>query len=162
MVEAWIRRRGDGERVSLQRGANSQSRAGKEGVMISSIGHVALQVPNLDASVAWATTVMGLREVTREGKTSYLTHGGAHHSLIYIEAAEGALDHISMQARDEDALNELTDRLAKHGVKTIDHQREAAVKQSIRFEDIDGQLLEVYGAHDDDQPCHPRLGVPPT
>jgi len=46
--------------------------------MISSIGHVALQVPNLDASVAWATTVMGLREVAREGKTSYLTHAGAH------------------------------------------------------------------------------------
>ena len=33
--------------------------------MISSIGHVALQVPNLEASVAWATTVMGLREVER-------------------------------------------------------------------------------------------------
>src|SRR5256886_6163643 len=104
MVEAWIRRRGDGERVSLQCGANPESRARKEGVMISSIGHVALQVPNLDASVAWATTVMGLREVAREGKTSYLTHGGAHHSLIYIEAGEGALDHISLQARDEDAL----------------------------------------------------------
>ena len=80
--------------------------------MISSIGHVALQVPNLDASVAWATTVMGLREVAREGKTSYLTHGGVHHSLIYIVAGEGALDHISLLARDEDALNELTDRLA--------------------------------------------------
>jgi len=59
--------------------------------MISSIGHVALQVPNLEASVAWATTVMGLREVEREGKASYLTHGGAHHSVIYIEAGEGAL-----------------------------------------------------------------------
>ena len=102
--------------------------------MISAIGHVALRVPNLDDSVRWATTVMGLREVAREGPTSYLTHGGAHHSLIYIEAGEGALDHISLQARDEDALNELTDRLAKNGVKTIDHQRETAVKQSIRFE----------------------------
>src|SRR6267378_368285 len=161
MVEAWIRRRGDGERVSLQRGANPQSRAGKEGVMISSIGHVALQVPNLDASVAWATTVMGLREVAREGKTSYLTHGGAHHSLIYIEAGEGALDHISLQARDEKALNELTDRLAKHGVKTIDHQRETAVKQSIRFEGPDGHVFEVYTGLNHDQPRHTGRGVQP-
>src|SRR2546430_14206958 len=98
MVEAWIRRRGDGERVSLQRGANPESRARKEGVMISSIGHVALQVPNLDASVAWATTVMGLREVAREGKTSYLTHGGVHHSLIYIEAA-GEIGRASCRER---------------------------------------------------------------
>ena len=49
--------------------------------MISAIGHVALRVPNLDDSVRWATTVMGLREVARESNTSYLTHGGQHHSL---------------------------------------------------------------------------------
>src|SRR5712692_6578226 len=161
MVEAWIRRRGAGERVSLQRGANPESRAREEGVMISSIGHVALQVPNLDASVAWATTVMGLREVAREGKTSYLTHGGAHHSLIYIEAGEGALDHISLQARDEDALNELTGRLARVGVKTIDHQREPAVMQSIRFKGPDGHVFEVYTGLDHDHPRHTGRGVQP-
>src|SRR6266852_1804234 len=144
MVEAWIRRRGAGERVSLQRGANPESRARKEGVMISSIGHVALQVPSLDASVAWATTVMGLREVAREGPTSYLTHSGAHHSLIYIEAGEGALDHISLEARDDNSLQELNDRLAKHGVRTIDHTREPAVKQSIRFEGPEGHVFEVF------------------
>src|SRR5712664_4789636 len=102
--------------------------------MIAAIGHVALQVPNLDESVAWATTVMGLREVAREGSTSYLTHGGAHHSLVYIEAGEGALDHISLQARDETALHELSDSLDKHGVRTIEHEREPAGKESIRFE----------------------------
>src|SRR3989442_1710762 len=129
--------------------------------MISSIGHVALQVPNLEASVAWATTVMGLREVARDGETSYLTHGGAHHSVIYIEAGEGALDHISLQARDEDALNELTDRLAKHGLKTIDHQREPAVGKSIRFEGPDGHIFEVYTGLDHDQPRHTGRGVQP-
>src|SRR3977135_2953965 len=144
MVEAWICRRGDGERVSLQRGANPESRAGKEGVMITAIGHVALQVPNLDESVAWATTVMGLREVARTGKTSYLTHGGAHHSLIYIEAGESALDHISLQAQDENAVHELQDRLAREGVPLIDHQREPSVKRSIRFAGPDGHVFEVF------------------
>src|SRR2546425_10897232 len=101
--------------------------------MISSIGHVALQVPNLEASVAWATTVMGLREVEREGKASYLTHVGEHHSLIYIEAGEGAVDQTCLRAPDEDALNYLTDRLAKHGLNTIDHRRQPAVGKSTRL-----------------------------
>ena len=80
--------------------------------MIKAIRHVALQVPNLDDSVRWATGVMGLREVKRDGRTSYLTHGRAHHSLIYIEGAEGALDHISLEAADESALDQLNDALA--------------------------------------------------
>ncbi|HEY3085145.1 MAG TPA: VOC family protein, partial [Candidatus Dormibacteraeota bacterium] len=88
--------------------------------MIKAIGHVALQVPSLDDSVRWATSVMGLREVARQGGVSYLTHGGSHHSLIYIEAAEAALDHISLEARDEAALHEVNDSLASHGVRTID------------------------------------------
>ncbi len=46
--------------------------------MIKAVGHVGLQVPNLDRSVQWATTVMGLREVTREGgPLHHLLHGGA-------------------------------------------------------------------------------------
>ena len=30
---------------------------------VKRMSHVALRVPDLDASVAWATTIMGLREV---------------------------------------------------------------------------------------------------
>ena len=129
--------------------------------MISAIGHVALQVPNLEESVHWATTVMGMREVARDGNTSYLTHGVAHHSLIYIEAGAGALDHISLEARDESALQELTDRLNKHGVKTIDHTREPGVRQSIRFEGPDGHLFEVYSGLAQDQARHTGRGVQP-
>ncbi|HEX2681743.1 MAG TPA: VOC family protein, partial [Candidatus Dormibacteraeota bacterium] len=129
--------------------------------MITSIGHVALQVPNLDDSVRWATTVMGLREVAREGNTAYLTHGGSHHSLIYIQAGEGALDHISLEARDDTSLDELNDQLAKHGVRTIDHEREPAVKKSIRFEGPDGHVFEVFTGMAIDQPRHTGRGVQP-
>src|SRR5690348_12004868 len=129
--------------------------------MITAIGHVALQVPTLDDSVRWATTVMGMREVARAGKVSYLTHGGAHHSLMYIEAAEGALDHLSLQARDDKALDELSNRLARHGVKTIEHEKEPAVKESVRFEGPDGHLFEVYSGLANDQPRHTGAGVQP-
>lgn len=128
--------------------------------MIKAIGHVALQVPNLDESVLWATTVMGLREVAREGKTSYLTHGRPHHSLVYIESHEGALDHIALEA-DESTLDELNDSLAKSGVDLIDHQREAGVKRSIRFPGPDGHVFEVFTGMAQDQPRHTGQGVQP-
>jgi len=129
--------------------------------MITAIGHVALQVPNLDESVSWATTVMGLREVARDGGTSYLTHGGAHHSLMYIEAGDGALDHISLEAQDEESLHELNDRLARHGLRTLDHAREPAVRESIRFEGPDRHVFEVFTGMAQDQPRHTGRGVQP-
>ena len=66
--------------------------------MIKAIGHVALQVPNLDDSVGWATTVMGLREVARQGDVSYLTHGGSRHSLIYRGGRGSARPHLARSA----------------------------------------------------------------
>ena len=129
--------------------------------MIKAIGHVALQVPDLDDSVRWATGVMGLREVKRDGRTSYLTHGRAHHSLIYIEGAEGALDHISLEARDDSAVDELNDVLAKHGVPTIAHEREPGVAQSIRFELPDGHVVEVFTGMEENEPRHTGRGVQP-
>ncbi|HET9782721.1 MAG TPA: VOC family protein [Candidatus Dormibacteraeota bacterium] len=129
--------------------------------MIKTIGHVALQVPDLDDSVRWATGVMGLREVKRDGRTSYLTHGPAHHSLIYIEGAEGALDHISLEAHDESALDELNDALAKRQVPTIAHEREPGVAQSIRFELPDGHVVEVFSGMEENEPRHTGRGVQP-
>ena len=129
--------------------------------MITAIGHVALQVPDLDESVRWATTVMGLREAARDGGTSYLSHGAPHHSLIYIQAGSGALDHVSVEAADEKSLDEINDRLASRGLHTVDHQREPGVKQSIRFHGPDGHLFEVFVGLAQDQPRHTGNGVQP-
>lgn len=130
--------------------------------MIKAIGHVALQVPDLEASVAWATTVMGLREVARESGTAYLTHGGVHHSLLYREAAEGALDHIALEARDERALHELREVLARHGVEVVSERpEEPGIEHAIRFMGPDGHLFEVYSGMAEDQPRHTGRGVQP-
>jgi catechol 2,3-dioxygenase-like lactoylglutathione lyase family enzyme len=130
--------------------------------MIKAIGHVALQVPDLDASVRWATTVMGLREVTREGGTAYLTHGGIHHSLMYVQAAEGALDHIALEAQDQASMDQLRDRLAKTGVAIVSEEpQELGVENAIRFRGPGGHLFEVFTGMANDQPRHTGSGVQP-
>ena len=130
--------------------------------MIKAIGHVGLQVPNLDDSVRWATTVMGLREVKRDGATAYLTHGGVHHSLLYVEAGQAALDHIALEAQDENAMHQLRERLAKHGVEVVSERpAELGIEQAIRFLGPAGHVFEVFTGMAGDEPRHTGSGVQP-
>src|ERR1700730_5602168 len=130
--------------------------------MIKAIGHVGLRVPDLEASVRWATTVMGLREVTREGGTAYLTHGGVHHSLQYLQADEPALDHVALEAQDEQALHELRDRLAKEGVELIsEHPEEQGLEQAIRFRGPEGHVFEIFTGMAAGEPRHTGSGIQP-
>jgi catechol 2,3-dioxygenase-like lactoylglutathione lyase family enzyme len=144
------------------RSESSAFSRGKEGLVIKAIGHVGLRVPDLDRSVAWATTVMGMREVAREDGTAYLTHGGVHHSLQYLQSEESALDHVGLEAQDERALHELRDRLAKEGVEILSERpEELGIEQAIRFRGPDGHVFEVFFGISGDQPRHTGRGVQP-
>lgn len=130
--------------------------------MIKAIGHVGLQVPDLEESVRWATTVMGLREVTRDGGCAYLTHGSVHHSVQYLEAAAGALDHVALEAEDERALDQLRDRLGAGGVEIVSERpEELGVERAIRFRGPEGHVFEVFTGMAVDQPRHTGRGVQP-
>src|SRR5215813_11332442 len=100
------------------------------------MGHVALVVPDIDASVSWATTVMGMREVERVDGVSYLTHADCHHSLMYIDGSggEAQLDHVAMEAHDDNALDALVARLGEHGVElSADSVEEKGIGRAVRF-----------------------------
>jgi catechol 2,3-dioxygenase-like lactoylglutathione lyase family enzyme len=130
--------------------------------MIKAIGHVGLRVPDLDESVRWATDVMGLREVARDGGTAYLTHGGVHHSLQYLAGDEPALDHVALEADGEGAMHELHERLAAHGVDVVSERpEEAGIEHAIRFLGPEGHVFEVFAGMAGDQPAHTGRGVQP-
>jgi catechol 2,3-dioxygenase-like lactoylglutathione lyase family enzyme len=128
---------------------------------IKRMAHVALCVPDLDASVAWATTVMGLRESERVDGVSYLTHGSCHHSLQYIQAERSALHHVAMEAHDERALDALAERLVEHGLPLLEEPvEERGVHRAIRFRGPEGHAFEVFAGMDCDQPEFTSRGVP--
>jgi catechol 2,3-dioxygenase len=130
--------------------------------MIKAIGHVGLRVPDLEASVRWATTVMGLREVARDGGTAYLTHGGVHHSLVYLAAGGPSLDHVALEAQDEYALDQLRERLGRRGVAIIaEHPEEPGIENAVRFRGPEGHVFEVFLGMAADQPRHTGQGVQP-
>ncbi|HEV7752732.1 MAG TPA: VOC family protein [Baekduia sp.] len=134
--------------------------------MIASIGHVAIQVPDLDAAVAYATELLGLQEVERVDGTSYLTHstpvathGVPHHSMQYIEGPVLAMDHIGLQAADHESLDAVRASLEAAGVSLIaDAPQDAGVAESIRFRGPAGHTFEVYRGMDE-VPAHTPSGI---
>lgn len=122
--------------------------------MIVDIGHVALCVPDLDEAVEFATGTLGMYEVERVDRTSYLTLAspypslGAicpHHVLEYTEAPEAALDHVGLIAEDEKVLDELTQRAVARGASLLQSpEPDQSIEPSVRFAAPSGHVFEVY------------------
>jgi catechol 2,3-dioxygenase len=130
--------------------------------LIKRPAHVALEVPDLDASVHWATTVMGLRETRREGGTAYLTHADCHHSLQYIASDRSALDHVALEAHDGGALDALAARLGAAGIALLsDTPQEHGLARAIRFAGPAGHVIEVFAGMEQTGPTHTGAGVQP-
>lgn len=130
--------------------------------LIKRMAHVGLQVPDLDASVAWATTVMGMREVERADGVSYLTHGDCHHSLQYIAASSAAFDHVAMEAHDTEALSSLVRRLRREGTQIVsEHPQERGIQEAVRFIGPAGHLFEVFVGMENASPVHTGAGIQP-
>ncbi len=113
--------------------------------MIRGLGHLSIRVPNFDDSLAHATQILGLREVTRFGSTAYLTNGKHHHTLELRPSDRAALDHIGLEAISIEALEELSTALEREGVPLLTPQaQEPGLAQSIRFQGPGGHVFEVY------------------
>jgi catechol-2,3-dioxygenase len=113
--------------------------------LISSIGHVALRVKDLEASVSDAVDVLGLRETERVAGTAYLTHGQQHHSLQYIQADEDALDHLAFEASSLEALRELRERIDRAGCEIVsDSPLELGIEHGFAFVGPGGFVCELY------------------
>jgi catechol 2,3-dioxygenase len=130
--------------------------------MIKAIGHVALQVPDLETSVHYAIQVMGLREVERRDGNAFLTHGAMHHSLQYLQGPRAALDHVALEAQDVAALDRLRDLLARAGVRILSEApQEPGLAQALRFLGPSGVVIEVFVGMERGQPAYVPSGVRP-
>jgi catechol 2,3-dioxygenase len=129
---------------------------------IKRMGHVALVVPDLDASVSWATTVMGMRETERVDGVSYLTHADCHHSLQYIAGETAAVHHVAMEAHDDAALAALVQTLRAHDVPLVSEEpQEPGIDRAVRFRGPAGHVLEVFTGMSSDGIVHTGQGVQP-
>jgi len=140
--------------------------------MPARLGHLRLDVADLDRQAAFYTQALGLtvHERATDGVSHYvfLTDGqpvpgtpdGMHHRLVLRQARDGSapgrsgpLDHVAFEVDDEAELLAVVERLGEMDVE-VDLQ-EAQIAWQAYFADPEGTRLEVYcdrRAHPDGAP----------
>ena len=132
--------------------------------VISAIGHVALQVRDLDANLEHADRILGLRAVGEADEWTYLTHGAPHHSLQYKPGRIDGLDHIGLEAPDHEALDEVRRRVENEGCEIVSNDPlDPMLEMGLAFTGPGGFLFEVYTQMPSDQPsAFETVGARPT
>jgi catechol-2,3-dioxygenase len=130
--------------------------------VISAVGHVALQVIDLDSALEQATTIMGLRVARAGTEDADLTHGAPRHTLQYRHGDRPALHHVGLEAASRDALTTIRGRLRDYGARIIqDEPYDDCLADGLVFELPGGIPVEVYAGMPADQPDYVPTGVRP-
>ena len=128
------------------------------------IGHVVLNVSDLDASLRFYQDVLGLRVTDRypdsmmPGGMIFLCVGGDHHGVALVgggkkaggdreatKAAGGSLNHFAFEVGSLDEVFRARAWLQKHGVPILfEGRRRAGCQIAVEFKDPDGNNLEIY------------------
>jgi len=133
-------------------------------VKIRKIGHVVIQVRDLERSMKFYTEVLNFRVSDRSPEGAvFLTSLGEHHTVgLFPSAGESAatsqkdavrLHHFAMEVESLDALFEAREYLKERGVPIVfEGRHRMGGHTSIEFLDPDGFQLELYWDMDKTRP----------
>jgi catechol 2,3-dioxygenase len=118
---------------------------------INKVGHVVLNVKDVEASVKFYSEALGIEVMRhREGSAAFLSFGTQHHDIALFKAPENAemgtlgLNPIAFQIEGgETELRQLYGRLPQHGAK-VDYTTDHGATHSVYFFDPDGNRLEIF------------------
>ncbi len=116
---------------------------------VAKLGHVALEVPDLEGSLRFWRDIVGLEEVERRAGEVYLRAWGEfeHHSLILMQSDEARLHHVGWKARRPEDVEAFRDYLRAQGlaVEEVSPGEEAGQGYAIRFfVPTSGHPFEIY------------------
>jgi catechol 2,3-dioxygenase-like lactoylglutathione lyase family enzyme len=123
---------------------------------IAKIGHVVLNVSDLERSVRFYTQVLGFR--VSDVYTPDIAPGGMvfmrcnadHHGVALVgklagQSPSAELNHLAFEVGTLDEVLRAREHLEKHGVAIdFEGRRRAGVQIAVEFRDPDGHLLEIF------------------
>lgn len=123
---------------------------------IGKLGHVVLQVTDLERSTDFYTRILGFRisdvypEDMMPGGMVFLRCNPDHHALALVGQATGQahnieLNHVAFEVWTLDEVVRLREHLRQHNVPIdFDGRRRAGCQIAVEFRDPDNHRLEVY------------------
>jgi catechol-2,3-dioxygenase len=115
--------------------------------MVTRIGHMALRVKDLDASVEFHKTVLGMVETERRDGASYLTCNDRHHELVLIgDAKNRGYDHLGLEVADAGVLVGAAARLAAAGGKALGgvYDGEPGIDRALKVKSPSGHVYKLF------------------
>jgi catechol 2,3-dioxygenase len=123
---------------------------------IGKLGHVVLNVTDLDRSVRFYTQVLGFEisdlypPTMMPGGMVFMRFNADHHGVALVGSMPGAspnveLNHIAFEVATLDEVLRARDHLRAHDVQIdFEGRRRAGVQIAVEFRDPDGHRLEIY------------------
>jgi catechol 2,3-dioxygenase len=119
------------------------------------IGHVVLNVSDLEASVRFYTEVLGLQISDRypdgmvPGGMAFLRCNSDHHGVALVGGGRGvergSLNHFAFEVGSLEEVFRARAWLQQHGVPIVfEGRRRAGCQVAVEFRDPDGNNLEIY------------------
>jgi len=109
------------------------------------IGHVAMRVTNLEASVDHAVRTLGLTVTWSSEEEVHLTANEKHHELQLIASGRAGLDHVGLEIEDPRDLDAMRDRVIAAGAIILSEQiQEVGIARGIRCIGPEGIVFELY------------------
>ena len=115
------------------------------------VGHVVLNVKDVEASTKFYTDIIGFQIAKQSDTATFLTCGKIHHDLALFQSKQPdvkikdglGLTHMALQVEDFDMLTKYWEKLMQNDI-TIDRTTDHGMTSSIYLEDPDGNGIELF------------------
>lgn len=112
--------------------------------LVKAMGHIALQVTDLDSAIYDATKILGLRLNKHEADSAYLAASSLHHEIVYHQGEENGLHGLGLVAASTDALQEIRKRVEDENLAVTPMLPYPGIEDGFSFIGPEGYVFDVY------------------
>ena len=132
-------------------------------IRVNRIAYVVLESPDLAASIAHYTEVMGLTLVDKDAGSAYLTTTVDHHNIVLRKGAEARCAAIGFQTPVGTDIGDYAKQIESHSIG-VKRQKDSQphIAETVLFEDSKGTRIEVFAEHKPVSNPYAKSGIVPN